>query len=120
VRFKLDENLSAQLGPLLNREGHDVETVLSERLGGKPDDELFEACVAERRVLLTLDLDFANPLRFPPQRSAGIVVLRPVRPTLRLIQSTVSAVLLRFNEQALEGRLWIVEPGRIRLYEPED
>jgi hypothetical protein len=35
-----------------------------------------EAASAEGRVLVTIDLDFANPLRFPPASTAGIAVLR--------------------------------------------
>jgi hypothetical protein len=55
------------------------------------DAALIAACTAEARCLVTLDLDFANPLRFPPAGYAGIVV----------------------------GKLWIIEPGRVREYLPE-
>ena len=34
------------------------------------------ACGSEARGLVTLDLDFANPLVFPPEDFAGIAVLR--------------------------------------------
>lgn len=36
-RFKLDENLPRDAEALLGEAGHDVETALSERLGGGPD-----------------------------------------------------------------------------------
>jgi len=30
-------------------------------MGGTSDDHLYAVCVSEDRVLVTLDLDFANP-----------------------------------------------------------
>ena len=70
MRFKLDENLDARLASLVAEGGHEADSVVAEGLGGKPDEELITACISEGRVLITLDLDFADPLRFPPARSA--------------------------------------------------
>jgi predicted nuclease of predicted toxin-antitoxin system len=57
-----------------------VVTVSEQDIGGAIDDELIEACRTEGRVLVTLDPDFSNVLRFPPDRYAGIVVLRVPHP----------------------------------------
>jgi hypothetical protein len=35
---------------------------------------LFGKCAEDRRVLVTLDLDFADPLRFPPAGGPGTMV----------------------------------------------
>lgn len=51
VRFKLDENLPRDVEALLRDAGHDVQTVLEERLGGSPDPDVLEACRGERRIL---------------------------------------------------------------------
>jgi predicted nuclease of predicted toxin-antitoxin system len=53
--------------------------VPEQSLGSATDDALVEACRAEGRALATLDLDFANPLRFPPERYPEIAVFRPPR-----------------------------------------
>ena len=34
------------------------------------------------------------------------------------IRATLLSILPQLNTQPLAGRLWIVEPGRIRLYDP--
>jgi len=60
VRFKLDENLPKDAAALLGDAGHDVETVLDERLGGNPDAKIFDACQVENRVFITFDLDFSD------------------------------------------------------------
>jgi predicted nuclease of predicted toxin-antitoxin system len=39
--------------------------VPAQRLAGRSDDMIYAVCLAEGRVLITLDLDFSNPLRFP-------------------------------------------------------
>jgi predicted nuclease of predicted toxin-antitoxin system len=64
MRLKLDENLDVRLAPWLASMGHDVETVRSEVLSGAPDEEIFTVAAREERCLVTLDLDFSDPLRF--------------------------------------------------------
>lgn len=120
MRFKLDENLDARLAALLGERGHEADSVTAEGLGGAFDQRLFERCVQESRVPITLDLDFADPLRFPPARSAGVMVLRPQRNTLALIRQTLAAALPALERERLAGAPWIVEPGRIRMHRPED
>jgi len=66
MKFKLDENVDVRLIPLVAEGGFEVDTVLGENLSGKRDENIYEVCKAEKKVLITLDLDFANPLRFPP------------------------------------------------------
>jgi len=119
VKFKLDENLDSRLIATVAGSGDDADTVKDEGLSGQPDEVIYRACVAHKRVLITLDLDFANPIRFPPEPTAGIVVLRPPRPVLPMIQSTLLAALPTLKSRDLAGTLWIVEPGRIRIYDPD-
>lgn len=116
MRFKLDEKLDPQLAPLLAEGGHEVDSVREEGLGGTTDEALYSTCRSEQRVLITLDLDFSDPLRFPPEESGGIIVLRPRRNTLSLIRETLVAALPTLKRERLEGALWIVEPGRIRAH----
>ena len=120
MRFKLDENFDARLVTLVAEGGHDVDTVFLEELSGKPDDAVFQACLTNRRILITLDLDFSNPLRFPPDRTEGIGVVRPPRPTLPLIRATLASAFPELKSKSLKGRFWIVEPARIRVYDPHE
>jgi predicted nuclease of predicted toxin-antitoxin system len=76
VKLKLDENLGRRWAEQLRDGGHDVHTVVDEGLSGANDVDVLAPAVAEERALVTLDLDFANPIRFPPHETAGIAVLR--------------------------------------------
>jgi predicted nuclease of predicted toxin-antitoxin system len=118
LRLKLDENLPPGLADVCREAGHDASTVLDESLSGHPDEDVFAAARDEERALVTLDLDFSNPLRFPTANMAGVVVLRVRRPVVRAIEQTLRSVLPRLSADALKGKLWIVEPGRIRQHDP--
>ena len=117
MRVKLDENLPVQLQALFTTSGHDADTVVDEGLGGAPDAEIASACLAEERVLITLDLDFADIRTYPPKAYAGIIVFR-LPGTVRDAVLEVGAVLIeRVRESSPEGQLWIVEDSRIRIRE---
>lgn len=121
MKLKLDENLDEKLRDRIGAAGHDVSTVRGQGLGGVTDDVLFETCCDEERALVSLDLDFASVLRFPPERSAGLVVLRVRSPLLSLVREVVDTFVEALAEERdLSGRLWIVEPGRVRIHSPTD
>ena len=77
MKFKLDENLGSRTVALFDEFGHEVETVSQEKLNGTSDTILYTISQSEGRCLVTLDLDFADVIRFPPGNSHGIAVLRP-------------------------------------------
>jgi hypothetical protein len=43
MRLKLDENIPASTAIRLTALGHDVHTVLEEGLGGRPDNDVWQA-----------------------------------------------------------------------------
>ena len=77
------------------------------------DIELIDACRRETRCLVTLDLDFANPLRFPPADYSGIAVLRPHgRANAGDLVDLVVTLAEGLSRAIIAGKLWIVEPDR--------
>jgi predicted nuclease of predicted toxin-antitoxin system len=121
MRFNLDENIGKRTAVLFAEHGHEVHTVTEERLQGASDDKLFGVCCAEQRCLVSLDLDFCSILRFPPSRARGIAVLRvPSNPSLELLKSLVGQLLEALMQHSIDGQLWIVEPGRIRMHDVDD
>ncbi len=118
VTFKLDENLSRHLKDPLGTLGFDSLTAADEGLLSRPDEEIAAAARQEGRMLLSLDLDFANVVRFPPGSHPGIVVFRPATLGPGEVSRTVVSFLREQNMDALRGCLVIVEPGRIRVRRP--
>ena len=117
MKFKLDENIGRRGLEFLTSSGHDVKTARRQELGGATDEELFKACAVEGRALVTLDRDFGQVLRFPPEKTAGVVILE-VGPhaTLRAILDRLRDLLAVLETRPLAGALWIVEPGRLRIH----
>lgn len=121
MRLKLDENLPLRAALLLHDAGHDVATVADQQIASASDRELIGHCGEESRCLVTLDLDFANPLVFVPSEYAGIAVFRlPARASPEYLFSEVRTLIRGLNQSDVAGRLWIVERGSIREYRAED
>jgi predicted nuclease of predicted toxin-antitoxin system len=119
VRFKLDENLGRSVIARMSSAGHDVSSVDLERLHGSSDRRLFEVCRSEARVLVSFDLDFANPLVFDPRGSAGVVVLRlPKDAGPDDVETVVDVLLAACKTKTIDGALWIVRSGRVRVWRP--
>jgi predicted nuclease of predicted toxin-antitoxin system len=115
MKFKFDENLPSDLGDLLRDEGHDAHSVFDEQLGGSPDTGIARACKDESRILITLDLDFANILNYPPEDYPGIVVLRLARQDKRSVLAIIPRVLELLRSERIAQRLWIVDEKRTRI-----
>jgi len=121
MKFKLDENFGTRTQQIFRTHGHDVLTVRDQNLQGCADQRLYEVCRAEQRCLLTLDLDFSDVLRFPPQQAHGIVVIRVLHnPTLPLLEQLIRQFLNTLKTMPVDRKLWIVETGRIRVHQAED
>jgi len=122
LALKLDENLGTRGARCLGAYGYDVSTVSAQLLEGTLDDALIEICRIEKRCLVTLDLDFSNPIHYPPARYQGIVVLRPPKNPASLLRSQVSSLRSQVSAlqevQTMSGKLWIVSPNQIREYAP--
>jgi predicted nuclease of predicted toxin-antitoxin system len=120
MRAKLDENLPIEVADLLRAAGWDSETVHDEGLAGAADGRVAAACQAEARVLFTLDLDFADIRAYPPGEYEGIVVLRPAKANRRQVLALVARVIPVMAAERVGRRLWIVEPGGIRVRVPNE
>ena len=115
TRFKVDENLPREAQAVLLSADHDAETVHKERLAGHPDATVFDVCLNEDRVLITLDLDFSDIRQYPPASHRGIWVLRPETQSIQNTLSVLKGALALVPDEPTANRLWIVEPGRVRI-----
>ena len=115
MKFKIDENLPSEVASLLASAGHDAATVFDEGLVGATDQNILEACINEKRALVTLDLDFSNVRAYPPKDYSGLIVLRLRRQDKPHVLRVVGKILDMFGREPIVGRLWIVEEDRIRV-----
>lgn len=120
MNVKLDENLGLRAKESMQAAGHDVTTVAEQSLCSADDETVISVCQKEQRCLVTLDLDFANPLAFVPSEYSGIAVLRlPKRISRRDIADAICTLVSGLERSSIAGSLWVVRKGRIRVYRPD-
>src|ERR1035438_5012356 len=74
-------------------QGHDAIAVTEADLSGEPDSKVRAFAIESGRVLLTLDADFANILRFPPAGTPGVIRLKIHPPTEEAIRERIQSTL---------------------------
>jgi hypothetical protein len=69
----------------------------------------------ETRILLTLDLDFADLRRYRPDACHGIMVLRLKRQDKQSLLGVLERVVGVLDRESPVGKLWIIDERKIRI-----
>lgn len=121
MRFRLDETFGRSAQRIFQAAGHDACTVHDEGLLGAPDPDVLSAATREGRVLVTLYDDFGNVLLYRHDESAGVAVINPPgQVSMPLLRLLIRTLLEALGRDEIRGRLWVVEPGRVREHEPRE
>lgn len=115
MKFKIDENLPVEISEILSNAGYDSKTVNDQKLQGSKDSVIIEICKNERRVLITLDIDFTDIRLYPPEEYSGIIVLRGKIYSKNHLINIFRKVIPLFNSESLDRYLWIIEETKIRI-----
>ena len=115
MRFKIDENLPRDLVVAARAAGQDAFSVHEEGLAGASDSTIAKVVADERRVLVTLDLDFADVRRYVPNRYNGLIVLRLARQDRDYVVEIFQRVLSATKSENPQGKLWVVDEFGIRI-----
>jgi predicted nuclease of predicted toxin-antitoxin system len=115
VKLFLDENLSPLHASELRSIGYDACAVVEVGLSGATDEQIRHFAVENGRVLITLDADFANVIRFPPEHTPGVLRLKIHPPTEESIRQAIRRSLLLLQNVDLKGRLAVVDKDKIRV-----
>ena len=117
MKFKIDEKLPVEVAALLNQAGHDASTVYDQGLVGVVDENIAQVCQVEGRIMVTLDLDFADIRANPPEAYPGIIVLRVKQQDKPYVLEITSRWIKALTTETIEHRLWIVDDQKIRIRE---
>lgn len=116
MRILVDEDLPRALAILLRDLGHRADHVSDLGLNGRPDSEIFSAAQTNGAALLTADVAFGDPRRYPRGSHGGIIILRFPDHFRR---EEILAMFRRFADRvdlnSLPGTLTVVEPGICRI-----
>ena len=115
MKFKVDENLPAEIRDDLRDIGHDADLVSDEGLTGAPDEVLLEHVRREKRILLTLDKGIADVRSYPPNHYHGVVVFRPATSGRGTVLFFVRRHLPALLQLEVDGRLLVVTDRSVRI-----
>jgi predicted nuclease of predicted toxin-antitoxin system len=99
--------------------GHDISTADDEGLLSKPDAVVAAAAKRENRVLLTLDVEFANLVKYPPGSHPGIILFRPRTFGPLAVNQFIQDFLCATDVQNFAGCVVVVDTTRIRVRWPK-
>lgn len=115
MRFKVDENLPAEIVADLRAAGYDADTVAEEGLAGVADVDLMARVRTKGRTLFTMDKGIGDIRVYPPDQYAGIVLFRPPATGRGVTLAFVRQHLPTLLANDLSGRLWVVTDAGIRV-----
>ena len=95
--------------------GYDVVDVRDILSAASPDSAVASAALAENRVIVTRDFDFANVLLYPPEKYPGIIVLKVRALTPSEINRLIELFLTTNPPEIALHALIILEPNRYRV-----
>ena len=115
MNFKIDENIPVEAAELLRKTGYDATTVSGQGLIGTSDTNLAVVCRKEKRIIITLDTDFADIRMYPPGNFSGIIVMRLNRQDKPHVLEVFERIIRLFSQEPIDRHLWIIEEDRIRI-----
>jgi predicted nuclease of predicted toxin-antitoxin system len=115
VKLLLDENISARQAARLREMGYDAVAATETNLAGADDPTVRAAAIDQNRVLVTLDADFGNILRYPTIETPGVIWLRLHPPTEAAISEAIVRCLQKLATEDVSGKLVVVDADKIRV-----
>ncbi len=115
MKVLLDENLSPAHAARLRETGHDAIAVPDIGPSSASDAEVRSVAIAQGRILVTLDADFGNILRYPVAHTPGVIWLRLHPPAETKIQEALERCLTKLAYNVLAAKLVVVDEDKIRI-----
>ena len=115
MKFLFDENLSPQHAKWFRSLGYDAVALTEWGLSGASDLIVRSTAIDTDRVLIALDGDFGNILRYPVTGTPGVIWLRLHPPTEEAIPKALSRMLKSLSHQDLNGKLVVIDEDKMRI-----
>ncbi|MEN6451569.1 MAG: DUF5615 family PIN-like protein [Thermoguttaceae bacterium] len=117
MRFLCDMGVSRKVSAWLRSHGHDSSHLGEEGLARLPNGKIFAKGIAEKRVVLTCDLDFGEIAALAGDLVTSVVVFRLRNTRADHVIERLSIVLDKAAEPLTNGAIVIVEESRLRIRE---
>jgi predicted nuclease of predicted toxin-antitoxin system len=114
MRFLADMGVAQRIVQWLRSEGHDAVHLRDERLHRLPNGKIFEKAVAERRIILTFDLDFGEIVALSGGQQVSVILFRLHNTCTPHVIERLKKVLQESSSVLEEGAVVVVEESRHR------
>ena len=95
--------------------GHDAVHLREQGLQQAPDADIFAKAGAEKRILLTFDLDFGEILALSKDRTTSVVLFRVQDTRTLQVWQRLQQALSTGHAELDSGAIVVVEDQRIRI-----
>ncbi len=119
MKVRLDENIPSRLIPELERMGHSVQSVATDLLQGRSDEEIWEAVRRERSFFVTQDLDFSDLRQFAPGTHPGILLVRLREPGRKALFERLRNLFESEDVESWKGCFVVATDLKIRIRRPK-
>jgi predicted nuclease of predicted toxin-antitoxin system len=115
MKFLIDADLPRSTARALTAEGHEARHVGDVGLSSASDRDIFDHAQVTQAVLVTRDLDFTDPLKFPEKQHHGLIIIR-IREVLPpvFVNRVLVDVLRALLPKPFDNAVVIVEEQRYR------
>lgn len=115
MKLVVDENVSYSVVEELRSKGWEVIAVAEKKHSGLDDKKVFSLVRREDAVFITRDFHFTNPIRFPTEKTSGIIYLSRGNLSSHEEMNTVIKFLTTHDLKAIKGRLVTLSPSGIKI-----
>ena len=118
LRFFADHCISRRIAELLSEQGHEVFRLRDYLPTDAPDSVVIASAQERGAILLSLNGDFADIVRYPPSAFVGIIALQiknHPEVTDWVMDRLLAYLATHEDAQHYVGKLFLVEPHRIRI-----
>ncbi len=125
TRFLVDMCTDVRVAQWLANAGHDTTHLRDENLHRLPNGEIFTKAGAEKRIVVTFDLDFGEIIALSISRNVSAIVFRLRNTRTQHVIDRLALVLPKILGFLESGAIVIIEEWRFRVRhipfaEPDD
>lgn len=115
MNFLTDANVFQAFVKALRSLGHNVLDIKEQGFERFSDAEIFTLAQGEKRILISMDKDFSNIIRYPPGTHHGIIVVKLYRITILEATNIFTGAIRQLNIDDINGNIVIIDRNKTRI-----
>ena len=115
MKFLADMGISRKCVAWLRSEGYDIIHLSEQGLQRMADKDIYQKAALERRIILTIDLDFSNIVAASKMKLPSVVIFRLSNESWENIINHLTPLIEQHSDELTSGTIVSIEDKKIRL-----